>query len=95
LSLAGYWWHNFFPASIRKVMSERLDMVAGNKQVGFFSDAYCTDWTYAKAVIVRKQLADVMAQKIEQQQYTRDTALAIAHQILYESPQSLLGIQPN
>lgn len=95
LSLAGYWWHNFFPAAIRKVISERLDMVAANKQVGFFSDAYCADWTYAKAVIVRKQLADVMAQKIEQRQYTRDTALAIAYQILYETPQSLVGMKPN
>ena len=28
-SLAGFWWHNFFPAAIRHVMAERLDMVPG------------------------------------------------------------------
>ena len=94
LSLAGYWWHNFFPGSIRKLMSERLDMLAANKQIGFFSDAYCVDWTYAKAVLVRKQLAEVLAQKVTQGQFSADEALSVARQILWESPQSLLGMQP-
>ena len=91
ISLAGFWWHNLFPGIIRKVMADRLDMVAANRQVGFFSDAYCLDWTYAKAVIIRRQLAEVLAQKVSQGQYDVDEALAIARQILYESPQSLNG----
>jgi len=93
-SLAGYWWHNFFPDVIRQVLAERLDMLPANKQVGFFSDAYCVEWTYAKAVIVRKQMARVLAEKIEQGQYTFDDALAVARAILYESPQPLLGMVP-
>ncbi|MBX7259084.1 MAG: hypothetical protein K1Y02_22165, partial [Candidatus Hydrogenedentes bacterium] len=36
-SLAGYWWHNFFPGAIQQVMEERLDMLPVNKQIGFFS----------------------------------------------------------
>ena len=91
-SLAGYWWHNFFPDIIRQVLNERLDMVPTNKQVGFFSDAYCVEWVYGKASMVRKQMAYVLGRKIEQGQYTRDDALAIAHAILYESPQTLLGM---
>jgi hypothetical protein len=94
VSLAGYWWHNFFPSVMRQVMSERLDMLATNKQVGFFSDAYCADWTYAKTVLVRKQLAEVLAQKVTQGQYSVDDALSIARAILFESPQSLLGMEP-
>jgi hypothetical protein len=94
LSLAGYWWHNFFPGSMRKVMGERLDMLATNKQIGFFSDAYCADWAYAKAVMVRRQLAEVLAQKVAQGQYTSDESLAIARQILWETPQTLLGMVP-
>ncbi len=93
-SLAGYWWHSFFPDMIRQVMVERLDMVPVNKQVGFFSDAYCVEWVYGKALLVRKQMARVLAQKIEQGQYTRDSALAIAKSILYETPQTLLGMIP-
>jgi hypothetical protein len=94
LSLAGYWWHNFFPNVIRQVVAERLDMLPLNRQVGFFSDAYCVEWTYAKAVLVRKQLAHVLAEKISQGQYTRDEAISIARAILCETPQSLLGMVP-
>jgi hypothetical protein len=90
-SLAGYWWHNFFPDVIRQVMDERLDMVPTNKQAGFFSDAYCVEWTYAKAILVRKQMAQVLAQKIDQGQYSLAEALAIARAILLETPQRLLG----
>ena len=93
-SLAGYWWHNFFPDIIRQIMAERLEMVPACKQVGFFSDAYCVEWTYAKAILVRKQMAKVFAERIVQGQYSRADALAIARAILFESPQSLLGMQP-
>ena len=91
-SLSGYWWHNFFPQTIRQVMAERLDMLPVNKQIGFFSDAYTVEWTYAKLLIVRKQLAIVLAEKIDQGQYTLDEALSIARSILFESPQELIGM---
>jgi hypothetical protein len=94
LSLAGYWWHNFYPDTIRKVMCERLDMLPTNRQIGFFSDAYCVEWAYAKAAIVRRQMARVLAEKIGQGQYTRDEAIAVARAVLYESPQLLLGMTP-
>jgi glucuronate isomerase len=93
LSLAGYWWHNFFPGVMRKVISERLDMLAVNKQVGFFSDAYCLDWAYAKAALIRRQWAEVLAQKVEQGQYSIEQALEIAHQVFYESAKTLLGMK--
>ena len=93
-SLVGYWWHNFFPDIIRQVIAERLDMLPVNKQVGFFSDAYCVEWTYGKALLARKQMARVLADKIELGQYTRDEALAIAKAILFETPQTALGMVP-
>ncbi len=94
LSLAGFWWHNFFPGVIRQVMAERLDMLPANKQVGFFSDAYCVEWTYGKSILVRKQLARVLAEKIGEGQFTLEESLAVARAILFESPQSLLGMTP-
>ncbi|MDR3405944.1 MAG: hypothetical protein P4L99_25890 [Chthoniobacter sp.] len=93
-SLAGYWWHNFFPGAMRQVFEERLDMVAVNKQVGFFSDAYVVEWTYAKALLVRKQMAQVFAHKIQQGQYRHEDALSIARGVLYESPRSLCRMMP-
>ncbi len=77
LSLAGYWWHNFFPDTIAQVMRERLEMVPANKQVGFFSDAYCVEWSFAKAVLVRKILARVLAERIELGQFDPTTAPGI------------------
>ena len=94
LSLAGYWWHNFFPSVMKRVMEERLDMLPTNKQVGFFSDAYCVEWSYAKAVMVSRMLARVLADKIELGQYDTDTAVGIAREILFETPRELLGMVP-
>jgi len=71
----------------------RAIVVEANKQIGFFSDAYCVEWTYAKTIMVRRQMARVLAEKIEQGQYTRNDALAIARAILYESPRTLLGMK--
>ncbi len=70
-------------------------MVAANKQIGFFSDAYCVDWAYAKAFIVRRQFAEVLAKKISMGQYSYNDALKIIRQICYETPQTLLGMRPN
>jgi hypothetical protein len=95
LSLAGYWWHNFFPDSIRQVMAERLEMLPVNKQIGFFSDAYCVEWAYGKARLVERLLAQVLAKKIRQGQYTHDEALSIARSILYETPQTASGMVDN
>jgi hypothetical protein len=94
LSLAGYWWHNFFPDSIQQVMSERLDMLPVNKQIGYFSDAYCVEWSYGKAIMVKKILAKVLTDRVKRGQYNLDEALSIARAILYDSPQSLLNIKP-
>ena len=94
LSLAGYWWHNFFPDIMRQVLAERLDLLPLNKQIGFFTDAYSLEWTYGKAFVIRKVMAQVLADRIESGQYTRRDALDIAREILFETPQSLLGMVP-
>jgi len=93
-SLAGYWWHNFFPSFIERVIRERLDMLAASRQVGFFSDAYTVEWSYAKAVMVRRMLARVLADKVAHGQYDRSTALGVARQILFDAPQQLMGMKP-
>jgi len=94
LSLAGYWWHNFFPDAIRQVMAERLEMLPLNKQIGFFSDAYCVEWAYGKMLLVRKLLAGVLADKIALGQYSFDEAVSIAAATLYDTPQKLLKLTP-
>jgi hypothetical protein len=92
--LVGYWWHNFFPPFIERVIDERLDMLSVNKQVGFFSDAYCLEWSYAKAAMVCRILAKVLAGKIACGQYDKRLALGVADEILFETPRRLVGIMP-
>ncbi len=94
LSLAGYWWHNFFPDVIAQVIRERLEMVPLNKQVGFFSDAYCAEWSYVKAVLVRKLLPQVLAAMVQRGQYSMAEALEIARAVLFETPRTLVGMAP-
>jgi hypothetical protein len=93
-SLAGFWWHNFFPAFIERVISERLDMLSTSRWVGFFSDAYTMEWSYAKAVIVRRILAGALADRVQRGQYDKAGALAIGRQLFFETPRALLGIEP-
>jgi glucuronate isomerase len=93
LCLVGYWWHNFFPHAIGRVIDERLDMLPTNRQIGFFSDAYCVDWLYAKSLLVRTELARALARRIDRGQYTLDQALEIARRLLQETPERLLGLR--
>jgi hypothetical protein len=69
-------------------------MLSAARQVGFFSDAYTIEWSYAKAVMVRKMLSRVLAEKVIQGQYDRPMALAIAREILFDSPRRLIGMEP-
>jgi len=86
LTLVGYWWHNFFPGIIAQIIDERLDMVPINKQIAFFSDAYCAEWAYGKSKAVRYELAKALAKRIDRGQYTFDKALDIAKRLLMDTP---------
>ncbi len=94
MGLAGYWWHGFFPDTMRQMMGERLDMLPWNKQVAYFSDAYCAEWAYAKSVLVRKMLAAALAERVERGQYNTAAAVALARNVLYESAHFKLGMRP-
>ena len=94
LTMVGYWWHNFYPEAIRQVMAERLDMLPVNRQIGFFSDAYTIEWVYGKARMVRRQMARLFADRISTAWCSLDEALEMAREILYETPKSVMRMQP-
>jgi len=82
VQLEGFWWHNFFPEYIKKVMGERMDMISTNHQGGFFTDAYCMDWCYGKARLIKMLYAECAAERIERGQYDYDTAVEVVRQII-------------
>lgn len=94
LSIAGYWWHAFYPDLIRRAIGERLDMLPTTSQCGFFSDAYCLEWQYAKAGLVRQAYADTLGDRVDRGQYSMGDALSIAHAVLFESAEVTLGMTP-
>ena len=95
LSLAGYWWHNFFPDAIAQVIRERLDMLpaeqAGRlllrrllRRVGLRQGR---PGAQAAGAGARRAWSSGASTRLAE-------ALAIARAILFESPQSLLGMVP-
>ena len=94
LALVGFWWHNFFPAIIHRVIHERIDMLPTNRQIGFFSDAYCVEWMYAKTKMVKRVLAHVLAEKVMTGQFSTEMAIDFARRTLHGSAQELLGMTP-
>ncbi len=92
LSLAGFWWHNFFPSIIEGVFAERLDMLPLNRQAGFFSDAYCAEWVYGKVHIARRCMAKVLAEKVLLGQYGVEDAISIVGELLNESTRTLIRL---
>lgn len=83
LQLDGFWWHNFFPGFIQRIITERMDMLPVNRQAGFFTDAYSMDWAYAKATMIKRQYAEVLAKKIAMGEYDFDRAIEVVKGILH------------
>jgi hypothetical protein len=52
------------------------------------------EWSYAKTILVRNQLAQALAARVASGQYSRDDASGVAREILFETPQRLLGMSP-
>ena len=68
-------------------------MVAINKQVGFFTDAYTMEWAYIKSRLIREVTAKVLAERVEEGRYTKKTALDIAASLLSGTATELFGLK--
>ena len=92
--LSGYWWHNFFPGSIEKIIGQRIQMAPMTKIGGFLCDAYYAEWTYGKLAVVTKSIAAALARLVENGYYEEDEIPPILHQILHDTPEELYDLAP-
>lgn len=92
--LSGYWWHNFFPGSIERIIGQRIQMAPMSKIGGFLCDAYYAEWTYGKLAIVKKSMASAFARLVESGYYEEDEVPPILHQILHDTPRDLYDLGP-
>jgi glucuronate isomerase len=92
--LSGYWWHNFFPGTIEKIISQRVQMAPMTKIGGFLCDAYYVEWTYGKLQVVKKAMAAALSRLVESGYYEEDEIPPILHQILHNTPRELYDLGP-
>ena len=88
--VAGHWWQSLFGASTREQIRYRLSMVPRNKVLGFFSDAYCAEWIYARRLLLEEPLAQGLAEWVEAGHVTEAGALEIAAAWMHGNAEELL-----
>ena len=89
---SGYWWHNFFPGTIEKIVSWRMQMAPMAKFSGFLCDAYYAEWSYGKLQVVAKALASGLAKLVESGYYEEDELPPFLHRILHDTPRELYDL---
>lgn len=90
VSLGGFWWQMFYPSPMHQAWHRRLDYCPTNRLMAFFTDGYCIDWQYGRAWMTREVLANVFAERIERGYCSRDEALAVAREIMHDTPRRLM-----
>jgi glucuronate isomerase len=90
--VSGYWWHNFFPATIQRIVALRVQMAPMTKIGGFLCDAYYAEWTYGKLQVVKKAMAAALAALVEAGCYDEDELPPLLHQILHDTPRDLYDL---
>jgi glucuronate isomerase len=92
--VSGYWWHNFFPATIQRIIGMRVQMAPMTKVGGFLCDAYYAEWTYGKLQLVKKAMAAALAALVEAGYYEEDELPPLLHQLLHDTPRDLYDLDP-
>lgn len=92
ISVAGYWWHTFYPHYIRKSLETRLDAVPSNKITAYFSDAYHAEWCYPKLKMVKQILEEILVERVGKGWYDLDIALDLIPKLFYENPKAIYGV---
>lgn len=86
------WAHILSPKAARTALSEWLEMVPLNKISGFGGDYRVLDAVYGHLVLARRNIAAVLAEKIEEGLFDVDEALWIAEKLLYKNPAALFNL---
>ncbi len=58
---SGHWWYSNIPAHIANDLRARLQAVPGDKQIGYYSDAYKLEFVLPKFAMYRRILAKELA----------------------------------
>ena len=87
------WAHVISPAGSRRALDEYLETVPVNKILGFGGDYRYPELTYAHAKIARRNVAQVLAGKVEAGLFNEEQALEIGRMLLRENAVNLFGVK--
>jgi hypothetical protein len=76
----------------RQTLNEWIDLVPGDRLLGFGSDVGWPEFIYGHLVMARSCIADVLATKVERDFLSEEAALSLVHQMLRDNAVALYGL---
>jgi len=76
----------------RQALKEWIDLVPGDRLLGFGSDVGWPEFIYGHLLMARSCLADVLAEKVERDFLSEEAATSLVHQMLRENAMALYGL---
>ena len=87
------WMYVITMAGSRQILKEWIDLVPGHRLLGFGSDVGTPEFIYAHLVMARACLADVLADKVENDFLSEEVAMRLIRQMMLDNPCQLYGIR--
>ncbi len=87
------WAHIVSPVASRHTLSEWLEFIPYTKINGFGGDYCFVDGVYGHQYIARRNIAEVLSEKVERGLFSVSTACEIAKAILHDNPAEFFGIE--
>ena len=85
------WMHIVSPYAARQALHTMLDMVPANKIFGFGGDYRYPELSYAHLVMARRNIAQVLAERVEARNVTETEAAEVGRWMLVDNPARLYG----
>jgi len=79
------WSWIFNPPAARRYLDDMLETVPLSKIHGFGGDFHCVEGTYGHSVIARREIAQVLAEKVEAGRFSEEFAVRAAQRMLREN----------
>jgi uncharacterized protein len=86
------WMYVITMEGSRQSLNEWIDLVPGERILGFGSDVGTPEFIYAHLVMARSCIADVLAQKVERDFLSKRVALDLVHKMLRNNAIGLYGL---
>ena len=88
------WAHIISPSASRRALHEMLETVPSNKIFGYGGDYRYPELSYAHAKIARRNIAQVLAEKVSEGSCSEEEALELGRKLLHDNADALFGDQP-